>query len=172
MGLGYWSGMPEKDSGQRAEVVAPTVITNVVTNTLREVLTNTVAAASQPTPTPAPPNTVTADAINLIVEKAIREELKKPTGELTEEDLEKVTRLNLNGTKVTDVSLKEVAKLQNLAGLWLSSTQITDAGLKDVAKLQKLKILALAATKVTKEGAAELKKALPNCTIYGPQSSP
>ena len=51
LGLGYWSGMPEKDSGQRAEVIAPTVITNVVTNTLREVVTNTVAAAPQPTPT-------------------------------------------------------------------------------------------------------------------------
>jgi len=37
-----------------------------------------------------------------------------------------------------------VAKLQNLSTLWLNETQITDAGV------------------------AELKKALPNCEIYGP----
>ena len=43
-GLGYWDGMPEKDSGQRAEVVAPTIITNVV----REVVTNIVTANPQP----------------------------------------------------------------------------------------------------------------------------
>ena len=50
-GLGYWDGMPEKDSGQRDEVVAPTIVTNVV----KEVVTNIVAVAPQPTPTPAPP---------------------------------------------------------------------------------------------------------------------
>ena len=51
LGLGYWDGMPEKDSGQRDEVVAPTIVTNVV----KEVVTNIVAVAPQPTPTPAPP---------------------------------------------------------------------------------------------------------------------
>ena len=45
LGLGYWSGMPEKGSGQRAEVVAPTIVTNVVTN---------IVVASQPTPPPPP----------------------------------------------------------------------------------------------------------------------
>ena len=38
-----------------------------------------------------------------IVEKAIREELKKPTGEFTEADLEKVTKLNLENNKLTEV---------------------------------------------------------------------
>jgi len=37
-----------------------------------------------------------------------------------------------------------------------------------VAKLQKLEWLWLNDTKVTKAGVAELKKALPNCEIYGP----
>ena len=81
-GLGYWDGMPEKDSGQRAEVVAPTIITNVVTNTLREVVTNIVRV---PAPLPVKPNP--------IVEKAIRSAAKKPTGELTQADLEKVITL-------------------------------------------------------------------------------
>jgi len=46
-------------------------------------------------------------------------------------------------------------------------TQITDVGLKDVAKLKKLDYLYLRATQVTKVGVAELKKALPKCKIYG-----
>ena len=127
-----------------------------------------------------------------IVEKAIRGELKKPEGELTEADLEKVYDLNLNDTQITDAGLKEVAKLQKLQRLFLAGTQITDAGLKEVAKLEKLEGLVLGGTKVTDEGlkeiaklkkleyleliapkvtkagVAELKKALPNCQIDGP----
>ena len=101
-----------------------------------------------------------------IVEKAIRRSLNKPTGELTEADLEKVTRLFLNGAQITDAGLKEVAKLQNLTRLYLSDTKITDAGLKDVAKLQQITVLYLQGTKITKAGVAELKKALPNCKIH------
>jgi hypothetical protein len=37
-----------------------------------------------------------------------------------------------------------------------------------LAKMQQLTRLHLHRTKVTDVGAAELKKALPNCTIYGP----
>ena len=50
LGLGYWYGMPDKDSRQRAEVSpppAPTVVTNVVTNVLKEVVTNNVTATPQ-----------------------------------------------------------------------------------------------------------------------------
>ena len=77
-----------------------------------------------------------------IVKKAIRERLEKPEGKLTKADLEKVTRLDLSGTQITDAGLKEVAKLQKLEWLYLSATQITRAGV------------------------AELKKALPNCKIF------
>ena len=78
------------------------------------------------------------------VEKVLRKELKKPEGELTEADLAKVTRLDFNDTQITDVGLKEAAKLQELTSLVLNDTHITDAGV------------------------AELKKALPNCDIKGP----
>ena len=130
---------------------------------------------------------------NPIVEKAIRKELKKPTGALTKADLAKVTLLslddgtkitdadlkelaklqqliilNLGDTKITDVGLKEVAKLPQLTRLWLDATQITDVGLKELAKLQKLERLDLVATKATKAGVAELQKALPKCRISGP----
>ena len=102
-----------------------------------------------------------------IVEKVVLLSLEKPEGELTEADLENVTVLALDFTKITDAGLKDVAKLQNLEELSLGRTEITDAGLKDVAKLQQLDYLYLRATQVTKAGVAELQKALPNCKIYG-----
>jgi len=67
-----------------------------------------------------------------IVEKAIRGPfcLNKPKGELTKTDLEKVTFLYMNDTKLTDAGLKEVAKLQQLKWLSLISyKQIPDDGL-------------------------------------------
>jgi hypothetical protein len=124
-----------------------------------------------------------------VIEAAIRVELKKLTGKLTEADLEKVTSLNLNntimldeglkelpelrklrylrlfGTLITDAGLKELTKRQQLTAIDLGLTQITDAGLKELPKLEKLRSLNLNDTKVTKAGVAELKKALPNCEI-------
>jgi len=49
----------------------------------------------------------------------------------------------------------------------LDSPQITDEGLKEVAKFKKLDYIGLSSTEITKSGAAELKKALPNCKIFG-----
>ena len=93
-----------------------------------------------------------------IVEKAIRGELKKPEGELTEADLAKVTRLDFNDTQITDVGLKEAAKLKNLYWLSLGDTKITDAGLKELAKLQQLGWLYLSDTKITDAGLKEVAK--------------
>ena len=73
-----------------------------------------------------------------VVEDSVRIFLKKPEGKLTEEDLKKVTRLNLSHTIITDVGLKEAVKLQSLEALWLDNNKITDAGLEEVTKLQKL----------------------------------
>jgi len=39
-----------------------------------------------------------------IVEKVIREQLKKPTGELTKADLEEVTKFVLRNNQLSDVS--------------------------------------------------------------------
>ena len=55
--------------------------------------------------------------------------------------MDKVTRLYLNGTKITDAGLKDLVKLKRLESLWLLGTKITVAGI------------------------AEFKKALPNCLI-------
>jgi Leucine-rich repeat (LRR) protein len=103
-----------------------------------------------------------------IVERAVRDGLKKPTGELTKEDLEKVNAIGLGYSQITDASLKEVAKLANLTQLDLRFTQITDTGLKEVAKMKKLTKLYLANTKVTKQGIAQIQKELPKCYIIAP----
>ena len=119
--------------------------------------------AKKPQAPKATPEKLIADPI---VEKAVREELEKPKGKLTEADLEKVAGLSLSATKITDAGLKDVAKLQQLIVLRLDGTHITDAGLKEVAKLQKLTVLGLSGPQITKAGVAELKKALPKCTIF------
>ena len=154
------------------------------------------AAEAEPQVAPAPECDPVSPAdekliADPIVEKAIREGLEKPEGKLTEADLAKVTRLDFNDTQITDVGLKEaaklknlywlslgdtkitdaglkeVAKLQNLTYLNLGNTQTTDVGLKDVAKLQQLNTLWLNGTKITDAGVAELKNALPICQIEG-----
>ncbi len=49
------------------------------------------------------------------IEVAIREELKKPTGELTKADLEKVNSLDIRSNQLTDVTvLKELTQLVEL----------------------------------------------------------
>jgi len=86
--------------------------------------------------------------------------------------LQSIEYLWLPDTQITDEGLEELAKLQKLEVLGLTNTQITDTGLKDVAKLQKLEGLYLIGTKVTDTGVTELKKAVANCKIEGPQSFP
>ena len=93
-----------------------------------------------------------------IVEGAVRKELQKPEGKLTEADLEEVTTLGFIRTKITDAGLKEVAKLQNLTNLNLYGTKITGAGLKELTKLQNLEWLYLTNTEITDAGLKELAK--------------
>ena len=118
---------------------------------------------------------------NPIVEKAIREELKKPTGELTEADLEKVTELELKQNQLTDVP-KGLEKLTKLRSLYLSDNQLTNVkGLENLKQLEGLYLVNNKLTSVkglekltelaqlelkynpdlTKAQIAELKKALP-----------
>ena len=119
-----------------------------------------------------------------IVEKAIRKSLKKPTGELTEADLEKVKMLNLRNNQLTDVkglekfthltllslngnNLTDVKVLENLKSLkvlYLLDNKLTDV--KGLEKLTQLKQLFLNNNPdLTKAQIDELQKALPKCTI-------
>ena len=60
---------------------------------------------------PEPPKVVIADAV---IEKAIRERIRKPNSELTTSDLRRVDFIRLNNNGLTDVS--ELAKLTRLRG--------------------------------------------------------
>jgi Leucine-rich repeat (LRR) protein len=82
--------------------------------------------------------------------------------------LQELRRLNLNGTKVTDAGVKHLAGLSRLQVLSLAHSEVTDGCLKDLRKLTELRELYLDTTAVSKAGVAELQKALPKCSIYGP----
>jgi len=119
------------------------------------------------------------------VEEAIRKAAKKPTGELTETDLEKVRRLDLSFKKLTDV--KGLENLTQLTFLNLSANRLTDV--KGLEKLTQLTFLNLSANRLTELPSLEklnrlktlrlwnnsaipktqidqLQKALPKCKIY------
>ncbi|MGL4553566.1 MAG: hypothetical protein ACRC33_20585 [Gemmataceae bacterium] len=94
--------------------------------------------------------------------------VKKLGGYVTRDDRapgKPVVAVNLEGTEVTDVGLKELAALKNLTTLCLWCTEVTDVGLKELAALKKLTSLGLINTKVTDAGVKELQKALPKCKI-------
>jgi hypothetical protein len=81
-----------------------------------------------------------------IVEKAIREELKKPTGELTVTDLNKVKELDLENKELTDVP-NGLDKLTNLKVLYLSRNKLTDV--RDLEKLTQVKNIILSVNSLT-----------------------
>ena len=60
--------------------------------------------------------------------------------------------LDLSGSVLTDVGLKELARLKSLQSLNLEHTQITDAGLKELAGLNCLQSLNINDTQVTPAG--------------------
>ena len=76
-----------------------------------------------------------------VIEAVIRKAAKKPTGELTKADLDKVTNLCFQNNQLTDVTaLKELTQLETL---WLGDNPT-----------------------LTKAQIAVLQKALPKCKIY------
>ena len=80
-----------------------------------------------------------------VIEAAIRKEIKKPTGELTNVDFEKITVLYLYHNKLT--SFKVLEKLRQLKDLDLSVNQLTDV--KGLEKLTQLTFLGLSNNKLT-----------------------
>ena len=123
-----------------------------------------------------------------VIEAAIRKAAKKPTGELTKADYEKVTILHLDYKQLTDVP-KGLEKLTQLERLNLDGNQLTNA--KGLEKLTQLTYLNLGDNRLTdvsilagltnlkklylgdnsaltKAQIYELKKALPKCLIVHP----
>ena len=129
----------------------------------------------------------TVEIADPIVEAAIRNHraVKKPTGELTKADLEKVTELHIQYTGLT--SVEGLEKLTQLTWLRLMDNQLTDVtGLEKLTQLKELDLSDNQLTDVkglkkltqlillwlndnpdlTKAQIAELQKALPNCEIF------
>ena len=79
------------------------------------------------------------------IEAAIRKHLKKPTGELTKADYEKVKFLSLRGYLLTNVTGLE--KLTQLERLSLHNNKLTD--LKGLEKLTKLETLDVGSNQLT-----------------------
>jgi hypothetical protein len=96
------------------------------------------------------------------IERAIRRAAKKPTGELTQADLEKVEQLANFSETITD--LKPFAKLSNLWNLQLHSNNITD--LKPLEGLKKMKFLMLVNNPyLTKAEIDRFQAVMPNLEI-------
>ena len=81
-----------------------------------------------------------------IVEKAIRKRLKKPKGELTKADMEKVTRLGIEYKNLTDVP-EGLGNLSQLTYLSLALNQLTNV--EGLEKLKKLETLSLVQNNLT-----------------------
>jgi internalin A len=79
--------------------------------------------------------------------------------------LKGLSTLSLRETKVTDSGLRELAQFKALIFLNITDTNVTDAGLKELAAIKQLASLSMYRTKVTETGVAELKKAIPQCKI-------
>jgi internalin A len=79
--------------------------------------------------------------------------------------LTKLESLNLEGTAITDRGLEYVRGFKSLYSLDLSNTAVTDAGLDLLRGCENLGMLFLHDTKVTEEGVKRLSAALPGCHV-------
>jgi len=84
--------------------------------------------------------------------------------------LNRLELLFLDNTEVTDAALEYVAALSELRYLSLGGTKVSDAGLAHLEAMPNLKWLNLRHTGITAERVAQLKKAMPNCEIFGSEA--
>ena len=105
---------------------------------------------------------------NPILEKAIRKAAKKPTGELTEADLDKLTSLHLSRNQLTDV--KGLENTSQLKALFLNENKLTKlTGVKGLEKLTQLKQLELSDNQLTDVTGLEKLNQLTELNLYGNQ---
>ena len=103
---------------------------------------------------PSPKAFTNSPKTKVAIEKAIREDLEKPTGKLTNEDYEKVRYVSLRKFKFTDV--EELEKCKNLEVLSLYDNKLTEAP-KGLEKLTQIEYLYLNYNQLT-EVPSELEK--------------
>ena len=79
--------------------------------------------------------------------------------------LNKLTGLNLSGSKITDAGMRYLEALSELENLVLEHTAISDACLDSLSNLKRLSFIHLTDTKVTEAGEKQLRKKLPNLQL-------
>jgi Leucine-rich repeat (LRR) protein len=70
----------------------------------------------------------------------------------------RLKRLNVRGTKVTDMTVRYVASVPSLESLDIGFTQVTDVGLDPLASLPNLKELSIGGNKLTDSGLQPLRQ--------------
>lgn len=78
---------------------------------------------------------------------------------------QKLRVLNFSDTLVDDEGLQKLPVLPGLTELRLANTSLTDASVLHLSQFTMLKLLDLNGTSLTPSGLAELRKAIPGCTI-------
>ena len=172
--------------GKQEEAHAPVAVSHAEDHLTYEDSEEAHAAAKAKAAAGTKGQSTIVEIANPIVEEAIRKQLKKPSGELTKADLEKVTKLFLSGNQLTEVP-KGLEKLTKLEALVLINNQLTDVkglekltqlktlhlsynkltGVKGLEKLTHLEYLGLESNPdLTKAQIAELQKTLPKCKIF------
>lgn len=86
----------------------------------------------------------------------LRARLPDRFGELSNEEIQALTDLNLRGAELTDADLSLLRDLPNLEHLSLYGSPVTDAGLVHLAGLTKLQTVILRGTEVTGVGLQHL----------------
>ncbi|MGO8903872.1 MAG: hypothetical protein ACLQU5_36870 [Isosphaeraceae bacterium] len=79
--------------------------------------------------------------------------------------MNKLTGLNLSGSKITDAGMRYLEALSELENLVLEHTAISDACLDSLSNLKRLSFIHLTDTKVTEAGEKELRRKLPNLQL-------
>lgn len=79
--------------------------------------------------------------------------------------LSKVQNLFLGKTQIGDAGLEHLSGLTDLKTLSLNGTQVTDAGLQALSKLKNLKTLNVQETQVTPAGAKRMRQWLPELKV-------
>jgi hypothetical protein len=94
-----------------------------------------------------------------------------PGTPITDRSVEEIAKmqdllvLSLSGTKITDKGCAQLAKMNGLISLSISRTEISDAGLAHLKNMTGLIGIDLDGTKVTGAGVRELQTALPKLQI-------
>ncbi len=88
--------------------------------------------------------------------------------------LKSLQTLDVRGTQVTDAGLKELAGLKSLQRLYLNHCDVTGSGLKDLTGLKSLQILNIGGTSVTDAGLKEAAglRSLQSLIMWGTKATP